>query len=1060
MYIWYYLNTTLMRYFLLITSLFLYSISVDASTTVAECDSLLPEIVFESNDFSITINVVPNTLVDQYKFRYKEVGASPWAGVVGIGTVDFLPQSLSFKSVNNLLSCNQYQFQKRILATDGCDSGWIDAGTAFTSTTSLVTISGCDSVQISENGSYYFETDFYSETVISSNGCDSIILADITINSSYNADTTFVSSCDLYMWNQIIYNESGVYQQVLTTSQGCDSTLALDLTINGSEIGTDTQVHCDSYEWQNGVTYTSSNNDAISFLQNTQGCDSIVELDLTIYNSSNTIFNESVCNADSFSWNDSIFTQSGQYVYNYTNLNGCDSSMTLNLSLVNYPELDLSSNNYSITVSVDPDSSIDQYKFRYRQLGSFSWIAVGVIGTIDGAGQSDSSKTFTNGILECTTYEIQSRVYSNDDCDSGWNSETQIVTTSSVFIETLTICDSVQFAATSPYYSTSGTYEESFISSSGCDSIIIYNLTVLQSSLGDTLELTTCDNFNWNDKDYSTSGFYSDTLINAQLCDSIVFLQLEILNASFYVDSQQHCDTYQWQDGNTYTESINTPTLVLQNSIGCDSVVALDLSILNSTSSIESVLICEPSYLWNDSVYTENGSYQFVTTNTSGCDSVATLNLLLSTTSVVTESVDACNSYSWNGTDYTTSGLYEYVSTNAAGCDSLSYLDLSMGFSSETSQTVSSCSMYNVSYPLVGGEFIEFNVSESTSFSYTILSSQMCDSTINLEIIISDSVYQSNTQIEQCGSFTWNDEVYTESGVHSFETTSSSGCDSIAVLELTILPVSSSVDSQSHCDSYTWIDDITYTESTDSPFVIYQNSLGCDSIVNLNLTILAINSSTETVVVCDQFEWNGSTYSNTGQYNFNTTGSLGCDSSAILNLTVAQLANLNINGSDQENIGSSSSYSVSNNSNSSYQWQLGSLGTISNGQGTNSVNIAWSQEGTASLCVTETDQNGCQGQQSCMDISISNVANIDETNSLINAIVYPNPFRRELNIDFFTPTKNKRQIMLFDLQGRLVYSVESLSDKLVIKRAQLKSGSYLLKVISEKGSINKSVILN
>jgi hypothetical protein len=1049
-----------MRYFLLITSLFLYSISVDASTTVAECDSLLPEIVFESNDFSITINVVPNTLVDQYKFRYKEVGASFWAGVVVIGAVDSQPQSLSFKSVTNLLSCNQYQFQKRILATDGCDSGWIDAGNAFTSTTSLVAISGCDSVQISENGPYYFETDFYSETVTSSNGCDSIILADITINSSFNADTAFVSSCDLYMWNQIIYNESGVYQQVLTTSQGCDSTLVLELTINGSEIGTDTQVHCDSYEWQNGVTYTSSNNDAISFLQNTQGCDSIVELDLTIYNSSNTIFNESVCNADSFSWNDSIFTQSGQYVYNYTNLNGCDSSMTLNLSLVNYPELDLSSNNYSITVTVDPNPLIDQYKFRYRQLGSFSWIAVGVIGAIDGVGQSNSSKTFTNGILECTTYEIQSRVYSNDDCDSGWNPEVQSVTTSSVSSETLTVCDSVQFAANSPYYSTSGTYEESFTSSSGCDSIIIYNLTVLQSSLGDTLELSTCDNFNWNDKDYSSSGFYTDTLVNVQLCDSIVFLQLEILSSSFYVDSQQHCDSFEWQDGNVYTESINTAAFVLQNSVNCDSVVTLDLSILNSTSSLESILICESSYLWNDSLYTENGSYQFIATNSNGCDSIANLNLLLSTTSIVTESVDACNNYSWNGTDYTTSGLYEFVSTNAAGCDSLSYLDLSMGFSSETSQTVSSCGMYNVSYPLVGGEFIEFNVSESTSFSYTILNSQLCDSTINLEIIISDSVYQSNIQIEQCGSFTWNDEVYTDSGVYSFETTSSSGCDSIAVLELTILPVSNSVDSQSHCVSFTWIDDITYTESTDSPFVIYQNSLGCDSIVSLSLTILAINNSTETLVVCDQFEWNGSTYSNTGQYNFNTTGSLGCDSSAILNLTVAQLANLNVNGSVQENVGSSSTYSVSNNSNSSYQWQLGSLGTISNGQGTNSVNIAWSQEGTASICVTETDQNGCQGQQSCIDISISTVASIDETNSLLSAIVYPNPFRQELNIDFFTPAKNKRQIMLFDLQGRLVYSTESLSDKIVIKRAQLKLGSYLLKVISEKGSINKSVILN
>lgn len=1049
-----------MRTFLLIISLFLYSISVSAFTTVAECDSLLPEISYDSNDFSITINVNPNLLVDQYKFRYKVAGSSSWTAVVVIGSIDGQPQFTNSKLVSNLLSCTEYQFQKRIIATDGCDSGWLDAGNSFTSITSLVVLEGCDSVQISSNGPYYYQTGFYTETITSSNGCDSTILADITVKPSSYVDTLVVSSCDIYSWNQVIYNQSGIYQQSYTNTQGCDSILTLDLTINGSETSTDTQVHCDSFTWQNGVTYTSSNNTAIDFLQNNQGCDSIIELDLTIYNSSNTIFNESVCNANSFIWNDSVYTQSGEYVYNYTNTNGCDSSITLNLSLVNFPDLELSANNYSISVNIDPDPLVDQYKFRYRQQGSFSWITVGAIGTINGAGQSDSLKTFTSGITECTTYEVQSRVYSNDGCDSGWNPELQTVTTSTVYVENLTVCDSVQFSPNGPYYSVSGTYEENFISSSGCDSNVVYFLTVLQSSYGDTLTISSCDNFNWNGTNYASSGFYIDTLTNAQSCDSIVFLQLEIFDSSSYIDVQQHCDSYQWQDGNIYTESNNTATLVLENTVGCDSLISLDLSILNSSTSLESVLICEPTYFWNDSVYTENGSYQYITTNSVGCDSIATLNLLLSTNSVVTESVDACDSYSWNGTDYTTSGLYEFISTNAAGCDSLSYLDLSIGISNEVNETAYACGMYTVTYALVSGELIEFNITESTSVSYTVLNSQMCDSTINLEVIISDTVYQSNTQIEHCNSFIWNDELYTESGLYFYETFSSNGCDSLAVLDLTILSETNAIDTQTHCESYTWLDNVTYTESTDSPFMIYQSSNGCDSIVRLNLTILTSATSSEDVTVCDSYQWNENIYTSSGQYTFNTTASSGCDSTAILNLTVVQLPNLNISGSTQVNIGSNISYSVLNSANSFYNWELSSFGTISNGQGTNSINIDWSEEGTATLCVIETDENGCEGLQSCQEITISELTSIDFTNHFSDVIVYPNPFNDELNIEFFNSAQEKRQIVLLDLQGRVVYSTESNSNKVNLKLDQLKSGSYVLKVISEKASLKKAVILN
>ena len=38
----------------------------------------------------------------------------------------------------------------------------------------------------------------------------------------------------------------------------CDTTILLDLTIINSVSTTDTQVHCDSYTWIDGITYNES----------------------------------------------------------------------------------------------------------------------------------------------------------------------------------------------------------------------------------------------------------------------------------------------------------------------------------------------------------------------------------------------------------------------------------------------------------------------------------------------------------------------------------------------------------------------------------------------------------------------------------------------------------------------------------------------------------------------------------------------------------------------------------------------------------------------------------
>jgi hypothetical protein len=99
------------------------------------------------------------------------------------------------------------------------------------------------------------------------------------------------------------------------------------------------------------------------------------------------------------------------------------------------------------------------------------------------------------------------------------------------------------------------------------------------------------------------------------------------------------------------------------------------------TSSIENEIACE-NYAWNGNVYTQSGQYTFLTNNTNGCDSVATLNLTINQPSSSTQTEIALDSYTWpvNNLTYTESGTYTAVIPNSAGCDSTITLDLTLNF--------------------------------------------------------------------------------------------------------------------------------------------------------------------------------------------------------------------------------------------------------------------------------------------------------------------------------------------------------------------------------------------
>jgi gliding motility-associated-like protein len=90
-------------------------------------------------------------------------------------------------------------------------------------------------------------------------------------------------SCDTYTApDNEVYTTSGQYSAIILNAAGCDSTITINLTVNNSNSGTDTKTACDSYMWIDGNSYSTSTNSPIFALQNATGCDSIVTLNLTI----------------------------------------------------------------------------------------------------------------------------------------------------------------------------------------------------------------------------------------------------------------------------------------------------------------------------------------------------------------------------------------------------------------------------------------------------------------------------------------------------------------------------------------------------------------------------------------------------------------------------------------------------------------------------------------------------------------------------------------------------------------------------------------------------------
>jgi hypothetical protein len=235
-------------------------------------------------------------------------------------------------------ACSFFIFGEDTLRTNGTFTR-ISGDTIYTlnltiknATTGSETVSNCGAYIWTVDGQTYTLSGTYTAVLTNAVGCDSTITLNLTIKEATTGSET-VSNCGTYTWSVDgqTYTQSGTYTAVLTNAAGCDSTITLNLTLHQATTGSETITQCKNYKWAaNGQTYTQSGVYTAT-LKTVNGCDSVVTLNLTILPTSIKTENATAC--VSYTWNGKTYSKSGTYWFTGKNSLGCDSIVKLVLTI-------------------------------------------------------------------------------------------------------------------------------------------------------------------------------------------------------------------------------------------------------------------------------------------------------------------------------------------------------------------------------------------------------------------------------------------------------------------------------------------------------------------------------------------------------------------------------------------------------------------------------------------------------------------------------------------------------------------------------------------------------
>jgi len=376
----------------------------------------------------------------------------------------------------------------------------------------------CNGQSIFLEGANQTTAGLYTDVFPAANGCDSTIYTTISIIQP----VTFAQSFTICQGSSVnvgtsTYNASGIYTDVLVAANGCDSTITTTLFVESTLTSNSSTTICQGDNYLFGASNLTVAGTYSNTLIAVGGCDSIVTLFLSVLPIDTSNVFVTICNGQSYTFAATVLTTSGTYLNTLTTVNGCDSIERLYLTV-----------NPTITGSVSA-----------------------------------------------------------------------------------TICQGQNYVFGSQTLSSTGTFTEMFTTIGGCDSLVTLYLTV-NPIISSSNSATICagQSYTFGSQTISASGTYTDVLQTASGCDSTVSLYLFVDDAIEFYRDTTICE------GEAYVFGTQTLTLsglydeVFQTASSCDSIVHLELAVQNCEGPFEISNIVTPNEdgqndTWKISDYTQ-----------------------------------------------------------------------------------------------------------------------------------------------------------------------------------------------------------------------------------------------------------------------------------------------------------------------------------------------------------------------------------------------------------------------------------------------------------------------
>ncbi len=298
------------------------------------------------------------------------------------------------------------------------------------------------------------------------------------------------------------------------------------------------------------------------------------------------------------------------------------------------------------------------------------------------------------------------------------------------------------------------------------------------------------------------------------------------------------------------------------------------------------VTICEgDSYAFGGQDIYLAGEYEHVEDN-GACKTISVLNLLVSPTDVDV-AVEICNGdvYTLGTVDYNTTGEYTQTLTASTGCDSIVNLSLTV---------VNEFTLTEFEATICNGETYDWesnSYSESGTYEVLLTSTFGCDSAVLLNLTVLQELTET-VSITACDEqfYVFGTSNYIENGTYTNTFISADGCDSTVIMQLSFAPTTYYLEEEI-CQGSVYVfgeDTLTTAGTYDGELVL--NS-GCEVAVNLVLSVLPAGSSTIEASICqgDHFVFDNVPYYESGIYQAAYPTPNGCDSIVILELTVNEV---------------------------------------------------------------------------------------------------------------------------------------------------------------------------